>query len=90
MNTKELIYPKYRFAMIPLCLLGGCMAMFLTYLVSPIMGTLQEDLNTTSTVIGYASTVASAFMGAFMFFAVIIIGKLNVKKTYMLVFVLYI
>ena len=90
MNTNEQLYPKYRFAMIPLCLLGGCMAMFLTYLVSPIMGTLQEDLNTTSTVIGYASTVASAFMGAFMFFAVIIIGKLNVKKTYMLVFVLYI
>lgn len=82
-------YPKFRFIIAPLFLVGAMMAMFMAYLVSPIMPMLAEEFNTTSTAIGYAATISTGFMGVFMFIASALVGKLGVKKTYMCVFACY-
>lgn len=82
-------YPRFRFIIAPLFLAGAMMAMFMAYLVSPIMPMLAEEFHTTSTAIGYAATISTGFMGAFMFIASAMVGKLGVKKTYMCVFACY-
>jgi predicted MFS family arabinose efflux permease len=58
--------------------------LFFMSVVAPIMISLQESFETDLTTIGYASTIVTAMSGAFMFIAAIIIGKFNVKKSYII------
>lgn len=89
-NIAEHQYPKLRFVIIPLFLLPAMMAMFMTYMVSPILPVLMEEFGTNNTTIGYAATIATGSMGICMFLAVPLIEKLKVRKTYLIIFVLYI
>jgi MFS family permease len=81
-NEVSYEYPKYRWLIAFMFIFVTMLDLFLMSVVAPIMLSLQEAFKTDLTTIGYASTIVTAMLGAFMFIASIIIGNFNVKKSY--------
>ncbi|MDR0472266.1 MAG: MFS transporter [Treponema sp.] len=77
-------YPKYRWVIAVLFILVTMLDLYFLAVTAPLMSSLMKEFNTSLTVMGYASTIVSTFMGVFMFIGVVIIGKWGVKKCYII------
>lgn len=81
-NEKGQEYPKYRWLILVMVLFVSMLDLFLLTAVAPIMTSLMETFNTDMTTIGFASTIVSTLSGLFMFITAIVVGVLNVKKSF--------
>jgi predicted MFS family arabinose efflux permease len=79
-HTNE--YPKYRWVIAGLFILVTIIKMYFLSVTAPMLSTLMGYFNTDLATMGYSSTIVSTFMGLFMFVGVVIVGKLGVKKCY--------